>query len=43
MPEKDALALILGPVRKAAKTTGCNRAILDGAFDLGFLKAPVEP
>jgi len=44
-PEKDALERIVGPVRKAVKATGCNRAILVGhnaAFDLGFLKAAVE-
>jgi ribonuclease T len=45
MPEKDALERVLGPIRKAVKSTGCNRAILVGhnaAFDLGFLKAAVE-
>jgi ribonuclease T len=45
VPEKEALTRILTPIRKAVKTTGCNRAILVGhnaAFDLGFLKAAVE-
>ncbi|MEA3274423.1 MAG: ribonuclease T [Pseudomonadota bacterium] len=45
IPEKEALTRILMPVRKAVKTTGCNRAILVGhnaAFDLGFIKAAVE-
>lgn len=45
VPEKEALTRILAPIRKAVKTTGCNRAILVGhnaAFDLGFLKAAVE-
>jgi ribonuclease T len=45
VPEKEALTQILTPVRKAVKTTGCNRAILVGhnaAFDLGFIKAAVE-
>ena len=43
--EKDALARILVPIRKAVKTQGCNRAILVGHnahFDLGFIKAAVE-
>ena len=43
--ELDALNRILTPVRKAVKTTGCNRAILVGHnahFDLGFIKAAVE-
>jgi len=45
VPEKDALTHILSPIRKAVKTTGCNRAILVGhnaSFDLGFIKAAVE-
>lgn len=45
VPEKEALTRILTPIRKAVKTTGCNRAILVGhnaAFDLGFIKAAVE-
>jgi len=43
--ESDALNRILTPIRKAVKTTGCNRAILVGHnahFDLGFIKAAVE-
>lgn len=43
--EKEALGRILTPIRKAVKSTGCNRAILVGhnaAFDLGFIKAAVE-
>lgn len=45
VPEKDALTRILTPIRKAVKTTGCNRAILVGHnahFDLGFIKAAIE-
>lgn len=45
VPEKDALTHILTPIRKAVKSSGCNRAILVGhnaAFDLGFVKAAVE-
>jgi ribonuclease T len=45
IPEKEALTQILTPIRRAVKTTGCNRAILVGhnaAFDLGFIKAAVE-
>jgi len=45
LPEHEALARILGPIRKAVKTTGCTRAILVGHnahFDLGFIKAAVE-
>lgn len=45
VPEKEGLTRILTPIRKAVKSTGCNRAILVGhnaAFDLGFLKAAVE-
>jgi len=45
VPEKDALTAILTPIRKAVKTTGCNRAILVGhnaSFDLSFVKAAVE-
>ncbi|PQJ95631.1 ribonuclease T [Chromatium okenii] len=43
--EQDALQRILTPIRKAVKSTGCNRAILVGHnahFDLGFVKAAVE-
>lgn len=45
MPEKEALTKVLSPIRKAVKSTGCNRAILVGhnaAFDLGFIKAAAE-
>ncbi len=43
--ELDALNRVLTPIRKAVKSTGCNRAILVGHnahFDLGFVKAAVE-
>lgn len=45
IPEKQALTRVLNPIRKAVKSSGCNRAILVGhnaAFDLGFVKAAVE-
>jgi ribonuclease T len=45
VPEKEALTAILTPIRKAVKTTGCNRAILVGhnaSFDLSFIKASAE-
>jgi ribonuclease T len=45
MAALEALNRILTPIRKAVKSTGCNRAILVGhnaAFDLGFVKAAVE-
>ena len=45
VPEKEALTRILTPIRKAVKSSGCNRAILVGhnaAFDLAFIKAAVE-
>ena len=45
VPEHEALARILTPIRKAVKSTGCNRAVLVGHnahFDLSFLKAAVE-
>jgi ribonuclease T len=45
LPEKEAISRILLPVRKAVKSSGCNRAILVGhnaSFDLSFLKAAVE-
>lgn len=45
VPEHEALARVLTPIRKAVKSTGCNRAILVGHnahFDLGFLKAAVD-
>ena len=43
--EHDALARVLGPIRKEVQQRGCNRAILVGHnahFDLSFLKAAVE-
>jgi ribonuclease T len=43
--ERDALARVLTPIRRAVSNTGCNRAILVGHnahFDLGFIKAAVE-
>lgn len=45
VPEHEALSRVLVPIRKALKSTGCNRAVLVGHnahFDLGFLKAAVE-
>ena len=45
LTEKEALAKILKPIRRAVKESGCNRAILVGHnafFDLGFLNAAVE-
>lgn len=45
IPEQDALKQVLNPVRKAVKSSACNRAILVGHnahFDLGFLKAAAE-
>jgi ribonuclease T len=43
-PEREALRLVLGPIRHAVKASACHRAILVGhnaAFDLGFLNAAV--
>lgn len=43
--ERIALEQVFVPVRRAVKTSGCNRAILVGhnaAFDLNFLNAAVE-
>jgi len=43
--EREALRMLFGPIRKAVKASGCNRAILVGhnaAFDLNFLNAAVE-
>ncbi|EIC20993.1 ribonuclease T [Thiorhodovibrio frisius] len=43
--ESDAIKQVLNPVRKAVKSSACNRAILVGHnahFDLGFLKAAIE-
>ncbi len=45
IPEKEALLETLGPIRKAVKNRGCNRAILVGhnaTFDLGFLNAAIK-
>lgn len=42
LPEREALARLLGPIRHAVKDSACNKAILVGhnaAFDLGFLNA----
>ena len=44
LPEKDAMARLLGDIRRAVKDTGCNRAVLVGHnayFDLNFLNAAV--
>jgi len=44
LPEREALRSVLGPIRKAVKACGCNRAILVGHnahFDLGFVNAAV--
>ena len=44
-PERDALDQVFRPVRKAVKSSGCNRAILVGhnaAFDLSFVNAAAE-
>jgi len=41
-PEREALRLVLDPVRKAVRAHGCTRAVLVGhnpAFDLSFLNA----
>ena len=43
--EHEALAFIFGPVRRAVRDAGCNRAILVGhnaALDLNFLNAAVQ-
>ncbi|MBK5967968.1 MULTISPECIES: ribonuclease T [Thiorhodovibrio] len=45
LAESDALKHVLNPIRKAVKSTACNRAILVGHnahFDLGFLNAALE-
>ena len=44
-PERDALDMVFRPVRKAVKSSGCNRAILVGhnaAFDLSFVNAAAD-
>lgn len=44
-PEREAMDMIFKPVRKAVKSSGCNRAILVGhnaAFDLSFVNAAAE-
>ena len=43
--EREALDLIFGPIRKAVKRHGCQRAILVGhnaAFDMSFLNAAIK-
>ena len=45
VPEREALKIILDPVRKAVKANGCTRAVLVGhnpSFDLSFVNAAVE-
>ncbi len=45
VPEREALATIFHPIRKAVKAAGCTRAVLVGhnpSFDLGFVNAAVE-
>ena len=44
-PEREALQVVLQPVRKAVRSHGCTRAVLVGhnpAFDLSFLNAAVK-
>ena len=44
-PEREALQIVLDPVRKAVRAHGCTRAVLVGhnpAFDLSFLNAAVK-
>ena len=44
-PEREALRLVLDPVRRAVRAHGCTRAVLVGhnaAFDLAFLNAAVK-
>jgi ribonuclease T len=45
IPEHEAVHRILTPIRRAVRSTGCNRAVLVGhnaGFDLGFMKALVD-
>lgn len=45
LPEREALRGLFNPIRKAVKSSACNRAILVGhnaAFDLGFINAAVS-
>jgi ribonuclease T len=45
LPEREALGHISEPIRKAVKSSGCNRAILVGHnafFDLAFINAAVK-
>ena len=44
-PEREALRMVLDPVRRAVRAHGCTRAVLVGhnpAFDLAFLNAAVK-
>ncbi|WP_025769425.1 ribonuclease T [Thioalkalivibrio sp. HK1] len=44
-PEKEALHIVLDPVRKAVRAHGCTRAVLVGhnpAFDISFLNEAVK-
>ena len=44
-PEREALQIVLQPVRRAVRAHGCTRAVLVGhnpAFDLSFLSAAVK-
>ena len=44
-PERDALRIVLNPVRQAVRVHGCSRAVLVGhnpAFDMSFLNAAVK-
>ena len=44
-PEREALRLVVNPVRQAVRAHGCTRAVLVGhnpAFDLSFLNAAVK-
>jgi len=44
-PEDYVLSELLGPIRKAVKEAGCNRAVMvahNAHFDLGFLNAAVN-